>query len=179
MLSGMVAPLSASTTVAQSSASSPALVTGTVYDSRGVAQGGAAVVLTGHGPGQTTSTSNDGRFTFTVSPGIYSISINKGGFQTYRSDNVVAVGGQTSDATYSLTDATTATLQTIGGTSTTASRTPINRDIVARSTFSSDEILSNPTPEPRGPHQSTAGHHAHARQSVDAGLLLDSRIDRQ
>jgi outer membrane receptor protein involved in Fe transport len=146
LTAGVVGPVSAAVAPASSQAQQRAVVSGTVRDSRGIAQGGASVSLDGSTGSQTTRTDANGRFVFSVAPGVYSLSINKGGFAVLRSDDIVAAASTSNDATYTLATATTSTLSTIGGTSTTVARTPINRDITAHASIATDELLSNPTP---------------------------------
>jgi len=144
----MVGPVNAASTqtlVAQAPQQLPqqqALITGTVRDSRGVAQGDAVIAITGPAGSQTLKTDPNGHFSVSVSPGIYSISINKGGFQTLTADDVVVATQSVNNAVYTLADATSSTTREIGRTSTRSGPTPLNRGVTAQSTITADEIGS-------------------------------------
>ena len=145
---GLITPIDALAGPAVVAQAQAAIISGVVRDTRGVAQGDALVVVAGPHGSQTARTAADGTFSFHVDAGVYSLSIDKGGFQAFRAD-VIAADGTTNNAVYPLADATTSGLRVIGSTSTTSSRvtTPINRDITAQASIGTDELISNPTPD--------------------------------
>jgi len=68
---------------------------GRVLDQRGSGLGAAVVSVTGAGKTLTTRTAADGSFSIAVAPGVYSVVVNKGGFQGAQNDNVVVAPGST------------------------------------------------------------------------------------
>lgn len=119
----LVAPGRAATpvvTIAQVTAG-PGTVNGSVVDSNGRQVAGAAVTATGGGTRQTAKTGADGTFSLTLPPGIYTISIGKGGYQTAQQDLVIT-SGDSVRAAITLTVASLSNLSVIGHTSTTSTR---------------------------------------------------------
>src|ERR1700733_10094036 len=103
------------TSVAQ--AAQTTTVTGQVSGSGGgAALGGAAVIF--DGPSHvTTTTDASGNFTVTVQPGVYSVTVNKGGYQG-GSAQVTAVPGSAATVNVELTESSLSNLQVIGRTVT-------------------------------------------------------------
>ena len=115
----IAAAASGETTLAQ--APQPiATISGHVNGSAARGIGGAAVILDGPVRASTT-TDAAGAFTFAVAPGVYTITVNKGGYQT-GSTEVVAAGGTTVDITVGLTESSLGNLQVIGRTSAGATQ---------------------------------------------------------
>jgi hypothetical protein len=94
-------------------------VNGTITDAAGTALAGAVVTIEGAGTHQTATTDGHGAYTFTVPPGIYAITIVKGGYQS-GSTSVTAVADTTVTANGTLTAASLSNLQVIGRTSASA-----------------------------------------------------------
>lgn len=120
-LMGVVGPVSAattSTTVAQAGAAQ-STITGHVTDSRGAPLSGAAVTIEGGGKFYSLTTGADGSFTQAVPPGVYTVTANRGGFQTAQND-VVVTAGNSFDVAIAMQESNLSSLRTIGRTSTTA-----------------------------------------------------------
>jgi len=110
---GPVSAALAQTSVAQ--ASGTATVSGHVSGSDvsgGLA--GAAVILDGPTHASTTADAS-GNFTLTVPPGVYTLTVNKGGYQT-GSTQVVAAIGTAETVNVELTESSLSNLQVIGRT---------------------------------------------------------------
>ncbi len=110
------AATSATTVVAQASAL--ATVSGRVTGSAvtgGLA--GATVVLDGASHASTT-TDTSGNFTLSVPPGVYTVTVNKGGYQTGSTQITVAIG-TTATVNVELTESSLSNLLTIGRTAAT------------------------------------------------------------
>src|ERR1700723_2496917 len=92
-------------------------VTGQVSESGGAAGlSGAAVIF--DGPSHvTTTTDASGNFTVTVLPGVYSVTVNKGGYQG-GSAQVTAAPGSAATVNVELTESSLSNLQVIGRTAT-------------------------------------------------------------
>jgi len=113
-------------------------ITGTVLDAAGKALGKARVAVTGPA-NQSVESGPDGRFSFTVPPGIYTITVQAPGFEQATNESVVLMAGQTATLSFTLASAT---LQTIGRTSTSSSSTRINTTAAAVDTISNATIVS-------------------------------------
>jgi outer membrane receptor protein involved in Fe transport len=118
---------------------------GRVTTARGEGLGGAVVTATGAGTTLTATTAGDGSFSIAAPPGVYSVVVNRGGYQTSQTDDVAVVTGTTVRLTISLTEASTQSLRTIGRVSTTTNRNPINVQTSAVSTLSGAVISERAT----------------------------------
>ena len=138
-----VGPVSAATTgtrqIAQANAASGTL-TGTIVDSRGQSLSNAQVIATSTGSNYTTTSGKDGRFTLAVPPGIYSIVVNKGGFQGSQATGVAIATGASTSIVVTMIEASSTSLTTIGRTSSNVVRNPINNGVTASSTLGSATI---------------------------------------
>ncbi|MBV9408828.1 MAG: carboxypeptidase regulatory-like domain-containing protein, partial [Candidatus Eremiobacteraeota bacterium] len=137
---GVVGPASAATTptvVAQAPATQSTL-SGHITDSRGAALGGAAVTVEGGGKTFSTTSGADGSFTVSVPAGLYTVTVNHGGFQTAQNDVAVTANG--AQISVSLQEVNLSSLRVIGRTSTTVNRTPFNVSESAVSTLPPLEI---------------------------------------
>ena len=112
-------------------------VNGTVTDSTQQALGNAHITISGGGTSRTITTANDGTFTASVPPGIYSIAVNASGFQSTSNNNVVVGAGQTVSVAFSLT---AASLTTIGRVS--RSYTTVNTTSASTSSVSADNFVA-------------------------------------
>ena len=121
-LNAPAAAATSPTTVAQVPAAMSS-ISGKVTDSTGNPLSGAVVSAVG---AQTYSatTATDGSFSIAVPPGVYSVSISRGGFQTAQNDVAVTATGAV--LTVALQEANLSSLRQIGRTSTTANRAPFN-----------------------------------------------------
>jgi hypothetical protein len=88
-------------------------VSGTIKDSSGVAISGARISATGPMSAGTVS-DDSGSFTLTLSPGLYHIAVEKGGFQPTSLNDVAVVSGQTIPLNVTLSAASLTSLRTIG-----------------------------------------------------------------
>ena len=138
-----VGPVSAATTgtrqIAQANAASGTL-TGTIVDSRDQSLPNAQVIATSTGSNFTTTSGKDGRFTLAVPAGIYSIVVNKGGFQGSQAIGVAIATGASTSIVVTMTEASSTSLTTIGRTSSNVVRNPINNGVTASSTLGSATI---------------------------------------
>jgi hypothetical protein len=145
-----VGPVSAATTqhvtIAQASQQTGTL-SGRVLGSTGYPLSGAAVLLQGPGGSRTATTTGTGTFTFTVPAGLYTVTINHGGYQTASSD-VAVTAGQSISVSIQLTESTLSNLQTIGRTSTTVGNTgaAFNINSSEINTLSQTQITERDTP---------------------------------
>jgi len=125
------AATSAATVVAQTAVSST--VSGHVSGSSvsgGLA--GATVVFDG-ATHASTKTDASGNFTLSVPPGVYTISVNKGGYQS-GSTEVTAAAGATETVNVKLTESSLSNLQVIGKTSATSAGNAAQFNITSSST---------------------------------------------
>jgi hypothetical protein len=117
-----VGPVSAATTqhvtVAQASQQTGTL-SGRVLGSTGYPLSGAAVTIQGSGTTKTAKTGSDGAFSVSLPPGLYTVTVNHGGYQT-ASNDVAVTSGQSIAVSIQLSESTLSNLQTIGRTSTTS-----------------------------------------------------------
>ncbi len=138
----VVGPVSAATTSPKTVAQAPAgqsSLTGHVTDSRGTPLAGATVSAEGGGHTYTAVTANDGSFSIALPGGIYAVTINHGGFQTAQNDVAIPAGGNVT-VNVPLAEQSLQSLQVIGRTSTSYSRTPFNISESPVSTLPSLEI---------------------------------------
>ena len=140
-----LAPAAAAPVVAQATAAPSATAAGTsslsghVTDARGVPLAGATVSAEGAGHTYTATTANDGSFTISLPPGLYTVTINHGGFQAAQNDVAVPAGtGISIDVP--LTEQNLQSLRVIGRTSVSYNRTPFNISESSISTLPPVEI---------------------------------------
>ncbi|MDP9104588.1 MAG: TonB-dependent receptor [Candidatus Eremiobacteraeota bacterium] len=98
---------------------------GRVTDQRANPVAGAAVTVAGPGPASSATTDNDGRFTLSLPPGVYTVTVNRGGFATAQND-VAIVAGSTVTLSVPLQDQNLQSLRVIGRTSTNSQRAQLN-----------------------------------------------------
>lgn len=112
-----VGPVSAATndpTLVSQATQASSTISGQVTTAGGAGIAGAAVSL--DGPQRlSTTTDASGNFSLSVAPGVYTITVNKGGFQS-GSTQVVAAGGATETVSVALTESSLSNLQVIGRT---------------------------------------------------------------
>ncbi|MGD0969208.1 MAG: TonB-dependent receptor [Candidatus Aquilonibacter sp.] len=101
-------------------AATTAVVTGSVHAANGAPLSGAQVELIG--PTHLSKTTDaQGNFNFpAVTTGLYTLQVNKAGYQAYRDDNVTAFIGETVTENVTLAQASFSSLQTIANVSTNA-----------------------------------------------------------
>ncbi len=116
-----VGPVSAATnqhvTIAQ--ATQTGTLSGRVLGATGLPLSSAAVSIQGPGVSFRATTGSDGTFKFTLPPGLYTVTVNHGGFQTASNDFAVTAG-QSLTVSIQLTESTLSNLSVIGRTSTTS-----------------------------------------------------------
>ena len=143
-VSSIVGPVSAATTespkIAQATAASGTL-TGTVIDNRGAVLPNAQVIATSTGQNFTAVTGKNGTFSLSVPAGVYSVVVNKGGFQGSQANGVAIATGTSTSLVVTMTQASSSSLQTIGRTSSNVVRNPINNGVTASATLSGQSIL--------------------------------------
>jgi outer membrane receptor protein involved in Fe transport len=138
-------PIATSPVVAQAAAATGTL-TGSVKDGSGAAVSGAHVTLTG--PTKVnTSTDGNGAFTITAPPGIYTISIDRGGYNPVSLPDVTVAAGTSTPVNVTMNQASLSSLRTIGQVTTTTRGSQINTG-PATQTYLSAEAFSNlPSPQ--------------------------------
>ena len=119
-------------TIAQSAPAPTVTITGHIADSRGAALSDATVLVEGGAKSYSAKTGNDGSVTLNLPPGVYTVTVNHGGFQTTQSDLAV-VAGTPSSFSVTMQELNLSSLRVIGRTGTTINRTPFN---VSESTIS-------------------------------------------
>ena len=101
------------------------VVTGRIADSRGAPLSDATVLVEGGVRSYSAKSGNDGSFTLSLPPGVYTVTVNHGGFQTTQSDLAV-VAGTPASFSVTLQELNLSSLRVIGRTGTTVNRTPFN-----------------------------------------------------
>jgi hypothetical protein len=122
-LTGIAKAADAPPVVAQTAAAST--ISGKVTDSSGGPLGGATVSATGGGHTYRTTSATDGSFSLSVPPGVFTVTVNRGGFQTAQND-VAVTTGSTITLSIPLSEQNLQSLREIGRTSTTFNRAPFN-----------------------------------------------------
>jgi hypothetical protein len=146
----LVGPVSAATnqatTIAQATQSGT--ITGQVTSDSSTGISGASVVIEGAGQRQTTTTDDSGNFTLSVPAGIYTVTVNKGGYQTGSTQVTVAPSTSVS-LNVGLTAASLNNLNVIGRTSTNFSGNAAKFNISSTPTqsLSQQQILERNTPD--------------------------------
>ena len=138
---GLAGPVSAATsseTIAQATVQSS--ISGTVTDSRGTPLSDTQVTLEGGGKTYRATTKGDGKFSIVVPPGVYSITLNHGGFQTAQNEVAIVPGSGNTVLNVAMQEANLSSLQVIGRTSTTTTRAPFNTSESTVSTLPPLEI---------------------------------------
>lgn len=122
-----------------------ATVQGTVHASSGAPVAGAQVVADGPSRAGTT-TDAAGAFTLSLQPGVYRISVNKGGFLPASVDNVALVAGESLPLNVALTEADLSSLQTIARVTAHGRGSSINTGAASTTFVGRTEIaaLANP-----------------------------------
>jgi outer membrane receptor protein involved in Fe transport len=139
VLAGPVSAAASVQTVAQAAAAQ-STITGRVTDARGAALAGAVVTAEGAGATHTATTDASGNFSLTLGPGLYSVTVSHGGFQSAQSD--LAVTGTTAQhLDVTLTESSLQSLRVIGRTGTNlGARAPFNVSEAAVSALPAQEI---------------------------------------
>ncbi|MDQ6941605.1 MAG: TonB-dependent receptor [Candidatus Eremiobacteraeota bacterium] len=124
-LTGTAGAASVPQTVAQTAPDQTVAISGKVADSRGAPLADATVLVEGGAKSYTTKSRNDGSFTLNLPPGVYTVTVNHGGFQTTQNDLAVVAGtSQTIGVT--LQELNLSSLRVIGRTGVSFNRTPFN-----------------------------------------------------
>ena len=146
----LVGPVSAATmdatTIAQ--ATQTGTVSGRVISDTGAGISGAQVVIDGGGQHLTTTSDDSGNFTATLPPGLYNLTIVKGGYQSGSSDVTVAAGTAV-NVSVALTTATLSNLNVIGRTNATGATQAARFNISSSpiQVISREQILIRQTPD--------------------------------
>lgn len=107
------------TTVAQNATTVSASLTGSVKTPGGTPVGGATVDARGATDAKTTTLA-DGTFSLTLPPGVYQVTVTKGGYSSASLGDVSVVAGNSSQPlAVTLTQADLSTLRVIGNTTST------------------------------------------------------------
>lgn len=121
VFASIVGPISAATTGATTvgQASQQGTITGKVTDQAGNGLGGALITAVGAGTRVTATSGDDGSFSLAVPPGVYAVTVNKGGFQSAENDGITVADSSPVNLTVALNEANLQSLQVIGRVSTT------------------------------------------------------------
>ena len=144
-----VGPVSAATTsaITIAQANSTGTVSGQVVGDNGNAVGGASVLFDGP-QRQSTTTDNSGNFTISVTPGLYTVTVTKGGFQT-GSSQVTVTSDTTTNVNVALTAANLSNLNVIGRTSSSSSSNTAHFNISSspQQIITQQQIIQRNTPD--------------------------------
>lgn len=147
-LTASVGPVSAATnaaTIAQATQSGT--ITGHVTGDNGAAISGATVNVAGAGTTASATTDDSGAFSVSVPPGLYTVTVSKGGYQQGSSDVTVESGGSTS-ADVTLTAASLSSLSVIGRTSSAAANgARFNISSVPSQSITQAQLIERNTPD--------------------------------
>jgi outer membrane receptor protein involved in Fe transport len=116
---------SAHSVVGQAAATTTASLTGAVKDGSGAAVVGARVTLSGPTKLSTT-TDSKGDFTIAAPPGIYSIEIERGGYNPVSLSDITIAAGTSTPVSVVMNQASLNSLRTIGQVTSTANGNQIN-----------------------------------------------------
>jgi outer membrane receptor protein involved in Fe transport len=131
--------------VAQTTATT-ATLTGSVRDGSGQNVVGAHVNLTG--PTKvSTSTDGNGAFTATVPPGIYTIEIDRGGYNPVSLSDITVAAGTTTPVNVTMNQSTLSSLRTIGQVTTTTRGSQINTGPATQTYLSAQAFQNLPSPQ--------------------------------
>jgi outer membrane receptor protein involved in Fe transport len=122
-----------------------ATISGVVSSSTGSPVSGATVTIKG-AQTVTASTDSAGAFSSTVTPGIYQISVNKGGYQPASLADVTVVAGQTQPVTITLGLIDLSTLRTIGTVTSVGRASQINAGAATQSFVGAQEFSDAASP---------------------------------
>jgi Carboxypeptidase regulatory-like domain len=99
-------------------------LSGVVFDASGAVVPGAKATLTGPTGNKTLTTENDGRFTFPLlTPGKYSVRVEKQGFKSVDASNLEVTVGRTASVTVTLQPGAASETVEVTGTATTVDTT--------------------------------------------------------
>ncbi len=119
-------------------------VSGTVLDARQAPIGDAAVDASGAGEHVSAVSNADGTFTLTLAPGIYDITVRKGGFQSAEDAAVTVTAGNQTPLHVALVEASISNLRVIGSTSSryvaSSSITPVSS--ISNATLTDRQVSS-------------------------------------
>ena len=88
-------------------------ITGTVTSSAGAPVSGASISIKG-AAAATATTDDKGAFSASVAPGLYDVTVSKGGYQSASQTDVTVAAGSTQPVTITLAPVDLSTLRTIG-----------------------------------------------------------------
>jgi hypothetical protein len=146
----LVGPVSAATnqatTVAQ--ATQTGTITGQVIGDSGTGLSGVAVLIEGAGQRQSTTTDDSGNFSATLPPGLYTVTVNKAGYQTGSTEVTVAPNASV-NVNVALTAATLNNLNVIGRTTsnTTGNAAKFNISSTPTQSVSQTQLVERNTPD--------------------------------
>ncbi len=129
--------------VATAQTSAAATVTGIVADAAGRGLGSARVTATSASSSRTVQSGPDGRFTLSLAPDTYTITVSANGFESTHADGVTIVAGTNPALKFALASVT---LQTIGR-SRAAAGTSINTTSAATTVVNSQTFSDQGQPQ--------------------------------
>jgi hypothetical protein len=130
------------------SATPPAMISGTVRSASGAPIAGASVQISGPTTTQTTTDAKGG-FAVSVPPGVYSVTVRKGGFNPATLADLTVVPGTSAPLNVSLAPVDLSSLQTIGSTTSTSrtGRSAINLGAASQDTLSGQQFADQAAPQ--------------------------------
>jgi outer membrane receptor protein involved in Fe transport len=131
--------------VAQASAST-GTVTGSVKDGAGGSVVGARVSLTGPAKVSATTDAN-GAFTVTAPPGIYSIEIERGGYNPVSLSDITIAAGTSTPVSVVMNQASLNSLRTIGQVTSTSNGNSINTGPATQTYLPAQAFADLPNPQ--------------------------------
>jgi len=121
-------------------------LSGAVKTPAGEPVSGATVSV--KGPAQmSATTADDGTFSISVAPGLYQITVNKGGYQSVSLADVAVVAGATQPVNISLAAVDLSTLRTIGTVTASGRASQINTGAATQSYTSAAQFADYGSPQ--------------------------------
>jgi outer membrane receptor protein involved in Fe transport len=130
--------------VAQASTGS-ATFTGSVKDGSGANVVGAHVTVSGPASASTTTDAN-GSFTVSVPPGIYTIRLERGGYNSASLENITAVAGSNTPVNVTMAQAQLSSIRTIGQVTTTTRSSQISTSPASQTYIPAQAFSDLPNP---------------------------------
>jgi hypothetical protein len=119
-------------------------ISGSVVDGRGKSIAGAIVNAAGGGQLLSTVSAANGAFSLSAAPGLYVLTVAKGGFEKAEDSNVVVTAGASTPFKVTLVDTTISNLRVIGTVSTSASAA--SSSITPLASITADTITERQVP---------------------------------
>jgi outer membrane receptor protein involved in Fe transport len=142
----MIGPAAASSDAAVVAQAATGTISGVVQSSTGTPVPSATVTVKG-AAAATATTDSAGSFSIPVPPGLYQITVSKGGYQTASLADVAVVSGASQPLTVALASVDLSTLRTIGTVSSTGRGSQINTGAATQSYVTGEEFAQYANPQ--------------------------------